>query len=81
MLMLRLIAWERFQQGSGFFVLPQLKEEPSKSSPKELVLRLTVDRFLGNLKGFSATPLQRGSVQPTLVMTEVTHGPEVSGGG
>jgi hypothetical protein len=64
------IAWVSFQQSSGFFFLLQLKEEPSKSSLKILVLRLRVDRLLGDLKSLSATPLQRGSVQPTLVMME-----------
>jgi hypothetical protein len=57
MLVLRIITWVRFQQRSGFFVLPQLKEEPGKSSLKKLVLRLRIDRMLGNLKSFSATPL------------------------
>lgn len=69
MSVLRIIAWVRFQQSSGFFFLPQLKEEPSKSSLERLVLRLRVDRLLGDLKTFSATPLQCGSVQPIPVMT------------
>jgi len=76
-----IIAWVSFQHRNGFFSLPQLKEDPSKSSFKMLVLRLRIDRLLGDLKSLSTTPLQRGSIQPTLVMTEVTHEPEVSGGG
>jgi len=57
MLALWIIAWVSFQQSNSFLSLPQLKEELGKSPFKILVLRLRVDRLLGDLKSLSASPL------------------------
>jgi hypothetical protein len=58
-----IIARVSFQRGGSFLLLPQLKEDPGKSSLEMLVLGLRVDRLLGDLKSFSVALLQRVPVQ------------------
>ena len=65
-----IIAWVNFQQSNRFLFFPQLKEEPGKSSLEVRVLRLRLDRLLGDLKSLNAAPLSKGLVQSILVMTE-----------